>query len=83
MDISRTNPGRGLLFKKGKELDIKGFTDADYAGSINDRRSTTGYCVFLGENLVSWRSKKQSIVARSSADQNLGLWPLGYVNCYG
>ena len=34
---------------------------------MGDRRSTTKYCTFLGENLVTWRSKKQSLVARSSA----------------
>ena len=38
------------------------------AGSITDRRSTSGYCTFVGGNLVTWRSKKQSVVARSSAE---------------
>ena len=60
--------GKGILFKTGAELDVKGFFDADYVGSLIDKRSTTGYYVFLGGNLVSWRSKKQSIMARSSVE---------------
>ena len=47
---------------------LEAYTDADYAGSLIDRRSTTGYCTFLGGNLVTWRSKKQNVVARSSAE---------------
>jgi len=39
-----------------------------YAGSIVDRRSTTCYYMFLGGNLVTWRSKKQNVVARSSVE---------------
>ena len=63
----KTTPGKGILFKARKELDINGFSDADYPGSITDRRSTSGYCVYPGGNLVSWGSKKQTVVARSSA----------------
>lgn len=47
---------------------IEGYTDADWAGSIMDRRSTSGYFTFVGGNLVTWRSKKQKVVARSSAE---------------
>jgi hypothetical protein len=47
---------------------LEAFTDADWVGSVDDRRSTFGYCTFLGGNLVTWRSKKQSVVARSSAE---------------
>ena len=61
------NPGKGILFKKNDTLALEAYTDADYAGSIVDRRSTTGYCTFLGGNLITWRSKKQNVVARSSA----------------
>ena len=44
------------------------FSDADWAGSLTDRRSTTGYCTFIWGNIVTWRSKKQPVVARSSAE---------------
>ena len=61
-------PGRGLLYKDHGHIRVKGYTDADWAGSPGDRRSTTGYCVMVGGNLVSWKSKKQTVVARSSAE---------------
>ena len=55
----KSSPGKGFLYSKGKGLSIDCYTDADWAGSIVDRRSTTGYCTFVGGNLVTWRSKKQ------------------------
>ncbi|CAL8167941.1 unnamed protein product [Prunus armeniaca] len=48
-------------------LDLEGYTDADYARNITDKRSTSGYFTFVGGNLVTWRSKKQNVVSRSSA----------------
>ena len=44
------------------------YTDADWAGAVDDRHSTSGYFTFVGGNLVTWRSKKQNVVARSSAE---------------
>jgi hypothetical protein len=61
-------PGKGLLYTKQGSLQVECYTDADWAGSLDDRRSTSGYCAFVGGNLVSWRSKKQSVVARSTAE---------------
>lgn len=61
-------PGQGILLKRGGGLGIEVYTDADFAGSIVDRKSTTGYCTFIGGSLVTWRSKKQGVVARSSAE---------------
>ncbi|KAL5804478.1 hypothetical protein ACOSQ3_031278 [Xanthoceras sorbifolium] len=61
-------PGRGLMFSKNEHLDIEGYTDADWAGNASDRRSTSGYFTFVGGNLVTWRSKKQTVVSRSSAE---------------
>lgn len=48
-------------------MTLEAYTDADYACSPVDRRSTTGYCTFLGGNLVKWRIKKQNVVVKSSA----------------
>ena len=44
------------------------YMDADWGGSPIDRRSTTGYCAFLGGNLITWRSKKQAEISLSSAE---------------
>ncbi|KAG6513861.1 hypothetical protein ZIOFF_024198 [Zingiber officinale] len=61
-------PGKGLLFKGGGDLKVECYSDADWVGSRDDRRSTSGYCTFLGGNLVTWRSKKQNVCAQSSAE---------------
>lgn len=61
-------PGVGLVYTPNGHTNVEGYSDADWAGSPFDRRSTTGYCVFVGGNLVSWKSKKQHTVARSSAE---------------
>ncbi|KAL8167878.1 hypothetical protein V2J09_009377 [Rumex salicifolius] len=84
------SPRKGILFRRGNELKEEAFTDADYAGSVVDRRSTSSFCVFLGGNLITWRSKKQNVMARSSAKSefraltqeggnlNLVTWVLEY-----
>ncbi|CAH9055335.1 unnamed protein product [Cuscuta epithymum] len=61
-------PGRGIVYQNHDHMRIECFADADWAGSKDDRRSTSGYCVFVGGNLVSWKSKKQNVVSRSSAE---------------
>lgn len=63
----KSTPGKGLLFRKTDERGAEGFSNADWAGSMADSRSTSGFCTKLWGNLVTWRSKKQSVVARSSA----------------
>ena len=47
---------------------VDAYSDANWAGAIDDRRFTSGYFTFVGGNLVTWRSKKQNVVARSSAE---------------
>ena len=59
---------KGIMFSKNGHLEITRYTNADWARNISDRKSTLGYFTFVGGNLVTWRSKKQKVVALSSAE---------------
>ncbi|XP_024317012.1 uncharacterized protein LOC106865377 isoform X2 [Brachypodium distachyon] len=58
----------GLHLRRSAKLDLVTYSDADWAGCSDTRRSTSGYTVFLGDALVSWSSKRQPTVSRSSAE---------------
>lgn len=58
----------GLFYKKGERTDLCGFSDSDYAGDMDDRKSTTGYVFMFGSAVVSWSSKKQPIVTLSTIE---------------
>ncbi|KAL5725454.1 hypothetical protein ACHQM5_008596 [Ranunculus cassubicifolius] len=60
--------GRGLHFPVESSCQIRAFSDADWAGNPDTRRSISGSCVFLGNHLISWSSKKQPTVSRSSTE---------------
>jgi len=64
----KTSLGLGLFFTADPQSGLSCFTDADYAGSRTDRRSTSGICTFYGDHLISRKSKKQAVVSRSSAE---------------
>ncbi|XP_047326610.1 uncharacterized mitochondrial protein AtMg00810-like [Impatiens glandulifera] len=59
---------QGIEFKKESKCKLVGYTDSDWAGSIDDRKSTSGYIFCLGSNVISWSSRKQKFVALSSAE---------------
>ena len=58
----------GLFYPKHTSFDLYGYCDADFAGNLVDRKSTSGTCHFLGNSLVSWASKKQNCVAVSTTE---------------
>ena len=54
-----------MLRIKGQHMNVKGYSNADWAGDVGNRRSTSGYVFFVGEGAVSWNSKRQQTVAQS------------------
>lgn len=57
-----------LRLESCKDIILQAYSDLDWANDVDDRRSTTGYCVYLGSNPISWCTKKQSTVSRSSTE---------------
>lgn len=64
----RSTPMHGLLYLHKSPLELRAFSDANYAGCPDTARSTTGYCIFLGSSLISWKSKKQPTISKSSTE---------------
>ena len=58
----------GIKFCKVQEFKLQGYSDSDWAGSVEDMRSTSGYCFTFGSGCFSWCSKKQELVAQSTAE---------------
>jgi histone deacetylase 1/2 len=58
----------GLVLRPSSQHELIAYSDADWAGCPDTRKSTSGYAVFLGDNLISWSSKRQNTVSRSSAE---------------
>lgn len=58
----------GIWYSKKSDFRLFGFTDSDWAGCLDDRKSTSGYAFSLGSGVISWSSKKQEIVALSSSE---------------
>ena len=58
----------GIFYKSNSTEDLKGYTDSDWAGSVDDMKSTSGYTFFIGSGAISWNSRKQETVAQSTAE---------------
>ncbi|KAI3686614.1 hypothetical protein L1987_80294 [Smallanthus sonchifolius] len=58
----------GLHIQPSSTSSLTAYTDADWGGCPDTRRSTSGYCVYMGDNLLSWSSKRQPTLSRSSAE---------------
>ena len=68
MRYLRGTTSLGIIFEQMEHLELKGYSDADWGGDINDRKSTSGYLFKISNGAISWRSKKQTCVALSTAE---------------
>nr|GEX80693.1 uncharacterized mitochondrial protein AtMg00810-like [Tanacetum cinerariifolium] len=73
------HPKLGLWYPKDSPFDLVAYSDSDYGGATQDRKSTTGGCQFLGRRLISWQCKKQTIVATSTTEAEY----VAAASCYG
>ncbi|XP_043705291.1 uncharacterized mitochondrial protein AtMg00810-like [Telopea speciosissima] len=59
---------KGLVYRPNRHMELVAYSNADWAGLASARCSTTRYCTFVGGNLVTWRSKKETTITRSSVE---------------
>ena len=62
----RGTTGLMLTYKKSESLEIEGYSDSDFAGDVDDRKSTSGYIFTLAKGAISWKSSKQSVTTSST-----------------
>ncbi|GJZ81768.1 putative ribonuclease H-like domain-containing protein [Tanacetum coccineum] len=75
----KAKPSLGLWYSKDSLWELVAYTDSDYAGATQDKKSTTGGCQFLGNRLISWQCKKQTVVATSTIEAEY----VAAANCCG
>ncbi|GKA93219.1 putative ribonuclease H-like domain-containing protein [Tanacetum coccineum] len=68
----KSKPNLGLWYSKDSPFELVAYTDSDYGGATLDRKSITGGCQFLGNRLISWQCKKQTVVATSTTEAEYG-----------
>ena len=82
--------GKGIYFSPSPVFKLSGFVDVDWGKCLSSRRFVTGYCLFLGNCLISWKSEKQNTVSRSSAESEYRalasvtceiIWVLNILSC--
>ena len=64
----KQSPGQGIFYSAHNDLKLTAYSDSDWARCVETKRSITGNCVYLGDSMISWKSKKQPTVSRSSAE---------------
>ncbi|GKE79273.1 putative ribonuclease H-like domain-containing protein, partial [Tanacetum coccineum] len=77
--IFESQPTLGLWYSRDSPFELVAYTDSDYAGATQDRKSTTGGCQFLGNKLISWQCKKQTVIATSLTEPEF----VATASCWG
>jgi hypothetical protein len=70
----KSAPGKGQIFRKNWHMNVEDYCDSDWASCQDDMRSTSGYCMFVRGNLVSWQSKKQRLSRDQRQKPSTRLW---------
>ena len=68
MGCIKGTPGQGLLLPSENNLRLQAYCDSDWGGCQTSRRSISEFCIFLENSIISWKSKKQTNMSRSSAE---------------
>ena len=76
-------PKFGLWYPRGSSFSLVGYTDSDWAGDHDDRKSTSGSCQFIGRSLASWDSKKQNCISLSTSEAEYWLLQVHALSCCG
>ena len=64
----KSSTSQGLFYPNANSLQLEAYSNANWASCSDSRRSLIGYCIFLGSSLISWKTKKQNTISRSSAE---------------
>ena len=72
----KTNPRQGLFFSAQSTLHLKSYCDANWAGCLETRRFIFGFCVFLGDSLISWKCKMQQVGPSPQQSLDIEQWQL-------
>ncbi|KAK4278894.1 hypothetical protein QN277_016672 [Acacia crassicarpa] len=64
----KSSPGAGIFFSTDSDLKLCSYSDSDWASCVDTHHSVTGFAIFLGSSLISWKAKKQATVSKSSSE---------------